>query len=160
MTDISVRSSQIAAYVMMGEGPRCRTLLLRRSAAPLEGTWSHVAGTIGTGETCWLAALRIIRQDTGVVPQSFYSADVCEQFYEPDRDRMFLVPVFVGFAREEAQVEPGTDYGEFAWCSREEASKRLSFPAQRRILGWVWDEFVDQQPSSCLRIEIPPSGSC
>ena len=159
MTDIAVRSSQIAAYIMRGEGPHCRTLLLRRIAAPLEGTWSHVAGTIGAGETAWRAALRKIREDTGMVPESLYSGDLCEQYYEPDQDCMFLVPVFVGFARDEARVEPGTEYGEFAWCSREEASKRLSFPAQRRILDWIWDEFVDRQPSSWLRIEIPPSGS-
>ena len=126
---------------------------------PLEGTWSHVAGTIRPDETAWLAALRSIRHDTGLVPEIFYSADLCEQFYEPDRDQLVLAPVFVGFARDGAAVALGSEYGEYAWCSREEASNRLAFPAQRRILGWIWDEFVERKPSPWLSIEIPPAGS-
>ena len=40
--------------------------------------------------------LREIEEETGLIPDRFYSADILEQFYRPDQNCVILVPVFVG----------------------------------------------------------------
>ena len=40
--------------------------------------------------------LREIEEETGLIPDRFYSADILEQLYRPDQNCVILVPVFVG----------------------------------------------------------------
>ncbi|HBD83024.1 MAG TPA: NUDIX hydrolase, partial [Dehalococcoidia bacterium] len=45
-------------------------------------TWQEISGLIEPRETAWEAALREIKEETGLTPYRFYSADFVERFYE------------------------------------------------------------------------------
>lgn len=71
---------------------------------PLAGIWCQIARKVEGGETAWQAALRELYEETDLAPDAFCSADICEQFYEADRDAITVAPVFVAFIDSAAEV--------------------------------------------------------
>src|SRR5688500_14844728 len=98
MHEIPIRSFAVSVAVVRKSGAESQVLLLRRTRS-LAGEWCQIAGAIEAGETAWEAALREVREETGLRPMALYSGDICEQFYEADRNAISLLPVFVGFVR-------------------------------------------------------------
>ena len=107
------------------------------------------------GETAWQAALREVREETGLRPVTLYSADICEQFYEADRDAISLLPVFVGFVRPGADVQLNAEHNEFRWVTFDEALRMVPFSGQRNVLDHIRREFIDREPSRWLLIRVP-----
>lgn len=153
MAEIPVRCFLVAAYLLRGTGTETRTLLMKRTGGSLDGIWCQVSGSIEEGETAWQAALREIREETGITPTRFYTTDLCEQFYEPDRDSLTVAPVFVGTVPDDVAVTLNEEHGDYAWCTLDESLEKLQFPGQRRIVTEIWREFVEREPTSWLEIE-------
>ena len=127
-------------------------LLLRRTQT-LVGEWCQVAGSIEEGETAWQAAKRELKEETNLQPDALYSADICEQFYEPDRDSITVAPVFVAFVDPVAEVTLNYEHSEYRWVSFKEAREMVAFGGQRRILNWIEEEFVKREPVKHLLIK-------
>ena len=144
----------ISAYVVRQapEGPRY--LLIRRCGKYLPGTWQMVTGGIEEGETASQAALREIQEETGLVPQSLYSADVVETFYMKSLDKITFVPVFVAFVEQmEVSLSP-KEHDAYEWLSLEEAKDRLVWAEQRRVICQVHETCVIKKPHELLRVEL------
>ncbi|WP_139812127.1 NUDIX hydrolase, partial [Ensifer aridi] len=112
----------------------------------LVGEWCRIAGAIENGEKAWEAARREVKEETGLECRELYSADICEQFYEADRDAISLLPVFVGFVESQAAVVINHEHSEYRWMSFEEALTMVPFAGQRHVLRHVKGEFVDREP--------------
>ena len=132
-----------------------RVLLLRRAETHLLGVWSYVSGGIEPGERGWEAALRELSEETSLVPLDLFSADVCEQFYEPAVEQVIVFPVFVALVAAGAEPILNHEHSEYRWVTRGEAAVLLPFAAQRNTLRHVWAEFVEHPPLEYLRIPIP-----
>ncbi len=154
MAEISIRSFSIALIALRETGQGVEVLLLRRNHT-LVGEWCQIAGGIEEGETAWEAALRELKEETGLTPERFYSGDVCEQFYEADRDAIVMAPVFVAFIDPNAVVVLNEEHSDYGWVSFNEAREMVPFAGQRRVLQQVEDEFIKGAPSAHLMIEIP-----
>jgi len=151
MQQISIRSFAVSVVVIRHATNGAEVLLLRRTRS-LAGEWCQIAGAIEPGETAWQAALRETREETGLVPEQLYSADICEQFYEADRDAISLLPVFVGIAAPGAEVRLNAEHSEFRWVGFGEAAAMVPFAGQRHVLRHVEREFVAREPSRWLLI--------
>ena len=149
---IPVRAYGVATLLLREAKPEHQVLLLRR-ADSLAGEWCQVSGKIEAGESAWQAALREVREETGLAPNRFYSADLCEQFYEIDRDSIWIAPVFVGYVSPNQEVVLNAEHTEYLWTSFQDALTKLSFAGQRRIFRHVHAEFVQCEPSRWLRIQ-------
>lgn len=128
-------------------------VLLMERADSLAGTWCQVAGKIEEGEAAWQTALREVQEETGLIPETFYSGDFCEQFYEADRNCISIFPVFVGYAAKDALVVLNEEHHQFEWMSFDKARARVSFGGQRDMLSYVEREFALSVPSPYLKIE-------
>ncbi len=142
----------VSAYVIKGTGSTARFLLMRRTDKK-SSFWAQVAGKIEENETAWQAALREIKEETSIEPEKFYSADICEQFYEIDRDSVWLSPVFVAFVNEEQKVVLNEEHDAFEWLTVEEALERLIFASQRQAIISIREEFLDRTPNEWLWID-------
>ncbi|OWJ57833.1 NUDIX hydrolase [Inquilinus limosus] len=155
MQEIPIRSVAVAVVVIRHAAAGPQVLLLRRTRS-LAGEWCQVTGAVEPGETGWQAALRETREETGLVPERLYSADICEQFYEAERNVISLLPVFVAVAAPDAEVRLNAEHSEFRWAGFGEAAGMVPFAGQRHILRHVEREFVQREPSRWLLIQ--PSG--
>lgn len=145
MNTIPVICYGVAAIVIKDD----RILLLRRTG-PLKGTWCYVVGKIEASEKAWQGALREIKEETGLIPSEFYSADIQEQFYEIGKDSIRIAPVFVGYILDKQEVKINEEHDDFKWVTIEEALQMLSFPGQRKIIEHIEEEFIKKKPSEWL----------
>jgi dATP pyrophosphohydrolase len=142
------------AVVAIRETTRDHEVLLLRRTQINAGEWCQIAGKIEPGETAWQAALREMREETGLVPSRLYSADLCEQFYEVGRDSIWLAPIFVAFVEPEVTVTLNEEHSEHCWTSIDRAIDLLPFPGQKTMLVHTRHWFVEREPSRLLEIEI------
>jgi dATP pyrophosphohydrolase len=145
MAEIPIRSFGVAVVVLREVGAETQVLLLRRNHT-LVGEWCQIAGGIEDGEKAWQTALREVKEETGLSCTRLYSADICEQFYEADRDAITLAPVFVGYVDATAEVVLNEEHSEFCWTSFSNAVEMVPFAGQRHVLRHVEAEFVQRQP--------------
>jgi len=128
-------------------------LLLRRTGS-LGGIWCQVAGKIEPEERAWQSAVREVYEETRISVEELWSADVCEQFYDSARECITLVPVFVTWVPDTAEIVLNDEHDSFKWVGFDEADTLLSFPGQRRVLAFVKSTFVDREPNPHLRIDL------
>ncbi|MEM8971710.1 MAG: NUDIX domain-containing protein [Pseudomonadota bacterium] len=152
MKEIPIRSFISSVVAIRQTQTRHEVLLLKRTQT-LIGEWCQVAGSIEDGEIAWQAAVRELAEETGLRPRTLYSADICEQFYEADRDAITVAPVFVAYVDATAQVSLNQEHSDYRWVCFDDAIEMVAFGGQRRILRWIEDEFVKRKPSSHLLID-------
>jgi dihydroneopterin triphosphate diphosphatase len=145
MAEIAIRSFAVSVVLLREVAAGWEVLLLRRNYT-LTGEWCQIAGGIEDGETAWEAALREVREETGLICNRLYSADICEQFYEADRNAISMLPVFVGFVNADASVVINEEHSDYRWVSFEAAAGMVPFAGQRHVLRHVEAEFVHRQP--------------
>lgn len=149
MQDIPIRSFAVSVVVLRPSGLKRDVLLLQWSRS-LAGEWCQVAGAIEPGEAAWRAALREVEEETGLALKQLYSADIFEQLYEADRDAISLLPVFVGFARQEAEVRRNAKHSVARWVAFDEALEIVPFAGQPNVLGHIEIEFVAREPAEIV----------
>nr|WP_246729074.1 NUDIX domain-containing protein [Rhizobium leguminosarum] len=93
-----------------------------------------------------------VREETGLICDFLYSADICEQFYEADRNAISMLPVFVGVVDAEQTVSINDEHSEFQWVSFAEAMEMVPFAGQRHVLKHIEAEFVNREPIGHLLI--------
>ncbi|HMQ95366.1 MAG TPA: NUDIX domain-containing protein [Amaricoccus sp.] len=152
MQELPVRSSSVSLVALRKTDVQHEVLLLRRTQS-LAGEWCQVAGSIEKGEAAWQTALRELDEETGLKPDTLYSADECEQFYEADRDSIAIVPVFVAFIDNAAEVTLNHEHSEYRWVGFDAAVEMVPFSGQRRVLRRIEDEFVKRRPNEHLLIQ-------
>lgn len=151
---IELRVWVVSVVVLRPVGQGAEVLLMRRTAPPA-GAWCQVAGKIKEGEAGWAAALRELAEETDLIPESFWSADYLERFYEAERDIVTVAPVFVAMVAPGAEPILNTEHDDHCWLPVDAAIDRVSFGGQREMLAWVRGEFIDRVPSPHLRIAVP-----
>lgn len=131
-----------------------RYLLIHRCGKYLPNTWQMVTGGIEPGEKAWEAALREIKEETGLVPDRLYSADAVETFYMKSLDKITFVPVFVAFVNEPSRIVLSpSEHDAYEWLSFQQAKDLLSWSEQKRVLTIVHENFVLKEPSRLCLIE-------
>lgn len=151
--EIPIKSFAVSLFILRPREDTFDLLLLRRAGTILTGEWCQVAGGIQHGETAWQASLREAKEETGLTLTTLYSADICEQFYEADRDAITLTPVFVAYAPSDSVVQLNDEHNDFRWLPLDEAAALLPFAGQRATLEHIKKEFVDRRPNPLLRIQ-------
>ena len=93
MNEVKVRVVDCYIYRHTLDG--IRFLLMKRNLNKIyEHLWQGVAGKIEKGETSSEAAIRELKEETGLSPLNIFVADHVSKFYETHGDRINLVPVF------------------------------------------------------------------
>lgn len=139
---VPISCSVASAVVLEDSAGSPRMLLLKRAKSYLFDEWCHVSGGIESGETAWQAALREIREETGLRITRLYSADYTEQFYEASKNQVTIVPAFVAYAAAGQAVRLNAEHSEYRWVSFHEARNLVTFGGQRRLYDEIEREFV------------------
>ncbi len=127
----------IDAYIYRNTEKGIKFLLLKRAKTKIyEHLWQGVAGKIEAGETSWEAAVRELKEETGLRPKTMFSADHVSMFYEAHKDRINLVPVF-GIEVEKESITLSDEHCDYKWVSIDDALKTLVWRGQKAGISAV-----------------------
>ncbi|HEX4600440.1 MAG TPA: NUDIX domain-containing protein [Gemmatimonadales bacterium] len=129
------RVAFVDVYVLRS-GPQGREVLaLRRGpTGRSRGSWETVHGTIEPGETPVAAAVRELKEETGLTPRRLYNASRVEAFYRHGSDEVALIPVFVALVDPDVDARPSVEHDRVEWLAPAAAAGRFAWPRERRAL--------------------------
>ena len=141
MTRIVV--DQVEVFPFRRRGTLVEFLMLQRARDDrLGGTWHAVHGSIEPGETAVQAALRELREESGLTPLRFWQIDFVSTFFLADLDRVCLNPVFTAEIDPAAGVRLSGEHEGFRWVDAEHAPGEFMWPNQRRALREIMEEVI------------------
>ena len=107
-------------------------LILKRADTKIyEHLWQGVAGKIENNEKSWQAAIRELKEETGLNPRKIFIADHVSKFYEAHQDRINFVPVF-GIEVNNEKVTLSNEHCDYKWVDFETASSHLVWNGQKK----------------------------
>src|SRR2546430_14423119 len=133
-----VRVAFVDAYVLRvgAGGGGVEVLALRRAPGGRSpGSWETVHGHIETGETPAQAALREVREETGLDPARLYNLSRVEAFYRHRTDDITLIPVFAAVVDDAAEPRTSPEHDRVEWLGAGAAPPRLARPRGGRAPG-------------------------
>jgi len=93
-----------------------------------------VHGRVEAGERPEAAALRELREETGLEPARLYNVSRVEAFYEHHSGDVALIPVFAAFVAADATARLSAEHDRAEWLGPAEAARRFAWPRERRAL--------------------------
>ena len=107
-------------------------LILKRADTKIyEHLWQGVAGKIEKNEKSWQAAIRELKEETGLNPRKIFIADHVSKFYEAHQDRINFVHVF-GIEVNNEKVILSNEHCDYKWVDFETASSHLVWNGQKK----------------------------
>jgi len=141
MSIIKVRVVDCYVYRKINNG--ILFLLMKRNMNKIyEHLWQGVAGKIEQGETASEAAIRELKEETGLAPLNMFVADHVSKFYEVHGDRINLVPVF-GIEVDSEEVILSVEHIDYKWVDINKALKTLVWNGQKEGLQTVNDMIIN-----------------
>ncbi len=126
----------VDVYVLRLGGAAPEVLVLRRAPGQRSaGSWETVHGHIAPGEEPVAAALRELREETGLAPERFYNLSRVESFYLHQHGVVALIPAFCAIVRPDAAVRLSEEHDRSEWLDPAGAGRRFSWPREKRALA-------------------------
>jgi 8-oxo-dGTP pyrophosphatase MutT (NUDIX family) len=133
-----LRVGVVDVYVVCPLPEGWRVLVLQRAAAgtrcPL--AWETVHGRIEPGERPEHAALREVREETGLAVDRLYNVTT-QAFYLHGFGSVQLAVVFCAFVAAPAAPALGPEHGRAEWLPTDEARARFAWPREREALDHI-----------------------
>lgn len=155
---MQIRSDMIVLFAARPDeaGAGYEFLQLRRAPDRfMGGTWQTVMGRLEAGETAWQAALRELKEETGLVPAEFYRLSVIESFYVHQDDTIWHCPCFAALVAPGAAVSLNAEHDAHRWLPQDQVLKQTMWPGQRQaIVEFFRDVLHGSEAKPHLRIEF------
>ena len=130
----TVNVGTIDVYLVALEHDAWRVLSLQRSLTTrCPGAWETVHGRIESGEEPEEAALREVREETGLAVQRLYNVTV-QPFYLHRTHTVEFAVVFAAFVDCAAPVALGDEHSHHEWLDAASAAERFFWPRERAAL--------------------------
>ena len=135
MTDLRV--GIVDVYVIRPYRDEWLVLALQRATTTrCPGSWETVHGRMEADERPEHAAVREIREETGLTVDRLYSI-TCQPFYLHAFGVVQMAVVFAAFVREPGAVTLGDEHQHHEWLTMAEAAGRFTWPREREALQHI-----------------------
>jgi 8-oxo-dGTP pyrophosphatase MutT (NUDIX family) len=130
----SVEVGTVDVFVIRPLAAGWRVLALQRDVnTRCPGAWEPVHGHIEAGEEPQDAAVREVREETGLPIERLYVVRV-QPFYLRKTRAVQMAIVFAAFVAEPAEIVVAGEHQAHEWLSVDEALERYGFPGERASL--------------------------
>jgi 8-oxo-dGTP pyrophosphatase MutT (NUDIX family) len=135
-------------------------LLLHRSGRDGAPFWQGVSGWIEAGEAPHLAALRELREETGLEATELYSVDAVFDLYAWRRGTVEAIVPFAALVETDAEPRLSDEHDEWRWEALAEAAQLVPYEPQRAALRRISADLLERPYLAHLyRIGPPFEGS-
>ena len=133
----TINVGTIDVYLVDKQVTGWRVLTLQRALTTrCPGAWETVHGRIEAGEEPEGAALREVREETGLEVQRLYNVTV-QPFYLHTLHTVEIAVVFAAFVDSSQPVKLGEEHAEYEWLDAAAAAERFFWPRERVALQEV-----------------------
>ena len=134
-SQVQVKVATVDVFVVKQRADGWRVLAMRRAAnTRCTGAWEIVHGRIESDERPEDAALRELKEETGLVAERLYSVAV-HPFYMVTAGIVTTAVVFLAFVAENAEVTLAEEHDRFEWLEPRAATDRFSWPRSKAMLA-------------------------
>lgn len=149
---IPISCTQVEVHVFRRRGKRLETLLIRRSPErSLAGVWQPVTGGIERGESAMQAAVREVREETGLRPIRWWALEQPATFYDVAADHVRVVPVFAAEVAWTDPVHLSHEHDRYAFMPLERARRTVLWATQRQAMTALVDEVLSGSAGGAAR---------
>jgi dATP pyrophosphohydrolase len=135
---MKIISNMIEAHIFRKKKNGIEFLLLKRGEKEIYGgLWQMVTGKIRRGEKAYQAALREIKEETGLKPKRFWVIPNINPFYSQEENYISLLPVFAAEVAKDSEIIISREHTEYKWFKPEKAIKMLAWPGQRKSVDII-----------------------
>jgi len=152
LSEIPIRCTGVATVLLKRIENEYRVLLLKRATAVLCDAWCYIGGGIEKDESAWEAALREIKEETGITKVTLYTSNKFDQIYSPQENYIYIAPVFVGFVDDQQDVQLNYEHSDYQWLSFDSAIETVTLPGNDEVLRSIEKHFVMREPPKYLRV--------
>ncbi|HUR91493.1 MAG TPA: ATPase, T2SS/T4P/T4SS family [Gemmatimonadaceae bacterium] len=132
-----IKTGVVDVYVLAREADAWRVLTLQRAEdTRCPGSWESVHGHILDGEKPEAAALRELREETGLEAERLYNVTV-SAFYLHREQTVQLAIAFAAVVSPAASITLGPEHASHEWLALPDAALRFSWPREREALTHI-----------------------
>ncbi len=127
-------------------------LVLKRSAseALYPAMWQIITGKIRKSERAARAALREMREESGLSPERLWIAPRVNSFFSLQDERVEMCPLFAAEVARGAEPKLSREHQHYEWASFERAKVLLVWPAHKDAVRLVRDFIVSGREAGRL----------
>ena len=161
----AIRCTHVEVYVFRCQTSRVEFLTLRRAAgSSLAGIWQPVTGKIDRGESMLDAALREVREETGLLPRRWWALETTTVFPDPGSDTLIVLPLFAAEVEPRVSVVLSGEHDAHRWAPARTASRLVLWEAQRHgieavarqvLRGGPLADALEISPARARRLRLP-----
>ncbi len=135
---MKIISDMIEAHIFRETQNGLEFLLLKRSQNEIyPGLWQMVNGKIEEDETAYQAAIREIKEETGLHPEKLWVVPNVNTFYSHESNVISLLPVFAAKVKGGEKVTICEEHSDSCWYNPEEAKNLLAWEGQRHSVDLI-----------------------
>jgi dATP pyrophosphohydrolase len=135
---VTVVAGVVDVFVVHPAARGWRVLVLQRADdTRCPGAWETVHGRILDRETPQDAAVRELREETGLTADRLYNVTT-HGFYLHESATVQIAVAFCAFVSRARRVTLGDEHSRSAWLSRTAAARRFAWPSERDCLARAW----------------------
>ncbi|MCF8262031.1 MAG: NUDIX pyrophosphatase [Melioribacteraceae bacterium] len=151
-----IKSNIIENHIFRESESDIEFLLLKRSHDEIyPNLWQMVSGKIEPSETAVNAAIRELKEETGLCPVKMWVAPSVNSFYLSLDDSINLVPVFASKVDNNNIIILSDEHTEYRWVSKDNAKRMLAWKGQRDSVDIIYDYFQnDKSVFAFVEIEL------
>ena len=140
-TNIKIESPGVNVAVLKNTDDGWRFLLLQRSEEETyAGSWGFVTGGKRGNETVAQVVVREVGEETGLTPESIWATEYVVQFYEPEVDTIWILPLIVAIVPHDAEVQLSSENSDFKWLSARKAKNLVTWKNLVKAIEDITDE--------------------
>ncbi|UCG61715.1 MAG: NUDIX domain-containing protein [Candidatus Zixiibacteriota bacterium] len=146
-TNIKIESPGVNVAVVKKDYDGWKFLILKRAEGEsYGGYWGFMTGGKKGSESVAQVVVRELKEETGLDPDSIWASEYLVQFYEPEFDAIWILPLIVAVVPEDAEVNLSPENSEYRWLPAGKARHLVS-----------WNNLVHAIDNIANELEIFPA---
>ena len=137
---MNARHDMVTVFVVRpraGDGGHEFLQLRRIPSDYMGGTFQTIRGGIEAGENGVRAALREMREESGLVPVEFYRLGSVESFYIPADDAIWHAAAFCAVVNDSAEPTLNDEHDAARWVPADQTDEAFMWSSERPLLDEI-----------------------